>query len=954
MVAPMASGRTTLAASSFTDFGTLLRVLRHRVRLTQRELGIAVGYSEAQISRLEQRRRRPDPAVVAALFLPALRLGAEPELAARLHELAVRARNGAQPDSGPERAASPGVAHGVNAADLAAIPVPPSHHVERTAALAGLRDLLAAERRVVMSGLPGVGKTSLAAALARERTDGGAVCWVTLTAGITTSAEAVIRLIARFLVRHGHDEAAPVCGPGQVEQPLPRDEQLYLITKAMSQAGALICLDNAHLLRDEPQTRAVIEHIADSSPASFLAIGRQDLPLPGFTPFRLASLTPGEARELVGELAGPLLSAPLADTLIDRTGGSPMLIRLALGQLRPGGPGAAAVVERLEAEPGVVGYLLQATLGDLSEPSRRLISLIAIFRHPVDLLDERLIDASESLGGRYDVLAGLDELRRRQLVDHPARADLHPLVRDYCYASLLGAASGRRQLHRLAALHCERVLDDPLEASWHYLRAGDPAEAGDLLATRVADIIASGRSGPAADLAAELLAAGETTGDTERMLLIARGDLLLHTERAGEAEEAYRGALARPAPPVVRAEAAWRLAQSLLQRGKVPEALELCRSTAAGLTEDEDVLRAQLGAVRGRAHLMLSEFGEAVAAAEQACAAAGRIADVAPGVAEAVRARAYWVLGVVARLRGRPDEAVRWLRRAAAAARDAGLREVAGRALFNLGATVMERGDVGQAEQLFAEALAEARPIGDGYVTARILHTLGMVRQQAGARDQAITLFEESYALNLRMGDPLGAANSEHALALIMLSQGRTEAARALLAAILDSTEQLGERRARAYHLDSLGMVDLADGDTQNAGRHLAEAARIAAEVDNPSLRTSIDVHSALARLASGDLAGAARLAGICTKQVASAGAGLYVSVAIENAALAAFLALAAGDRAGAAASVAEMGRRASQVGDVRYGRAAQRIAAAITSSAAGPRPALAGLPRLIWVAEKR
>jgi hypothetical protein len=51
-VAPTASSRATLAASSFTDFGTLLRVLR--------QLGIAVGYSEAQISRLEQGRRAGD------------------------------------------------------------------------------------------------------------------------------------------------------------------------------------------------------------------------------------------------------------------------------------------------------------------------------------------------------------------------------------------------------------------------------------------------------------------------------------------------------------------------------------------------------------------------------------------------------------------------------------------------------------------------------------------------------------------------------------------------------------------------------------------------------------------------------------------------------------------------------------------------------------------------------
>ena len=77
----MLTRRATLSAASFSDFGTLLRVLRRRARLTQRELGLAVGYSEAQISRLEQAKRRPDPTVIAALFLPALRLGGEPDLA---------------------------------------------------------------------------------------------------------------------------------------------------------------------------------------------------------------------------------------------------------------------------------------------------------------------------------------------------------------------------------------------------------------------------------------------------------------------------------------------------------------------------------------------------------------------------------------------------------------------------------------------------------------------------------------------------------------------------------------------------------------------------------------------------------------------------------------------------------------------------------------------------------
>ena len=362
-----------------------------------------------------------------------------------------------------------------------------------------------------------------------------------------------------------------------MEQPLPRDEQLYLITKALSRSGALICLDNAHLLRAEPQTATVIEHLAGSARRrrSWPSAGKT-CRWPGFTAFRLGGLAHGEARALSARLAGPLLAPPLADALIDRTGGSPMLIRLALGQLRPGGPDPAALIDRLEAEPGVAAYLLQATLGGLTEPSRRLLSLLAVFRHPVDLLDERLIDASEALEGRYDVLAGLDELRRKQLVDHPARAGLHPLVRDYCYARLVGAAAGRRQLHRLAAAYCERVLGDPLEAGWHF-SAGRATPPTRPTCSRPGprDIAASGRSGPGRRPRRRAARRGRA-GRRRRAPAAdrARRSARCIPSGPGRPRTAYRAALARPAPRRCGPRLAWRLAQSLLQRGQVPEALE--------------------------------------------------------------------------------------------------------------------------------------------------------------------------------------------------------------------------------------------------------------------------------------------------------------------------------------------------------------------------------------------
>jgi transcriptional regulator with XRE-family HTH domain len=85
---------------AFPTFGDLLKYLRRREHLTQLELSIAVGYSEAQITRLEKNYRRPDLAAVKALFIPALHIQNEPELIARFLELAQSAHQEEAPVQG--------------------------------------------------------------------------------------------------------------------------------------------------------------------------------------------------------------------------------------------------------------------------------------------------------------------------------------------------------------------------------------------------------------------------------------------------------------------------------------------------------------------------------------------------------------------------------------------------------------------------------------------------------------------------------------------------------------------------------------------------------------------------------------------------------------------------------------------------------------------------------------
>jgi transcriptional regulator with XRE-family HTH domain len=165
----------------FVTFGQLLRYLRQRAGLTQRELSIAVGYSESQMSRLEQNQRAPDQAGLAARFVPALRIEKEPEWVARLLELgeASRAEGRAEePAPVAEAQSSPNN-----------LPTQLTSFIGRERELAEIKRLLttdfgdAAEtvRLVTLTGHGGTGKTRLAlqaAALLPSFPDG--VWWAEL------------------------------------------------------------------------------------------------------------------------------------------------------------------------------------------------------------------------------------------------------------------------------------------------------------------------------------------------------------------------------------------------------------------------------------------------------------------------------------------------------------------------------------------------------------------------------------------------------------------------------------------------------------------------------------------------------------------------------------------------------------------------------------------------------
>ncbi len=139
---------TAITPDQFSTFGDLVKHLRRQAHLTQMELAIAVGYSDAQISRIEKNQRTPDAATITALFVPALGIEQEAKWVTRLLELAKGV-----PQSDSNDLQENGTLHN--------LPHQLTSFIGREKEIAEVTDLLKTHHLVTLTGPGGTGKTRL-------------------------------------------------------------------------------------------------------------------------------------------------------------------------------------------------------------------------------------------------------------------------------------------------------------------------------------------------------------------------------------------------------------------------------------------------------------------------------------------------------------------------------------------------------------------------------------------------------------------------------------------------------------------------------------------------------------------------------------------------------------------------------------------------------------------------
>ena len=144
-----------------------------------------------------------------------------------------------------------------------------------------------------------------------------------------------------------------------------------------------------------------------------------------------------------------------------------------------------------------------------------------------------------------------------------------------------------------------------------------------------------------------------------------------------------------------------------------------------------------------------------------------------------------------------------------------------------LGVLAQRRGDYDTAHDRYQQALTIFENLGDRAGTATTHHNLGILAQRRGDYDTARKLYEQSLHIEEELGDRAGTANTYHQLGILAHDQGDYDTARKLYEQSLHIKEELGDRASTANTYHQLGMLAQRRGDYDTAHDRYQQALTI-------------------------------------------------------------------------------------------------------------------------------
>jgi predicted ATPase/Tfp pilus assembly protein PilF len=649
---------------------------------------------------------------------------------------------------------------------------------------------------VVLSGLGGVGKTRLAAEVARAvaPTLDGRVAWIQLS-------------------QAPHDTGLGIAvAMGLGITGIEPDEVAEAIVTAIGEEPALLVLDGAeaalhdldivdHLLDLAPSVRLLVTSRIAIERSRFVVvpIGGLALPDAGAAAEAVASspaveLLVDRARRAGADIAITARTAPAIARLAGRLDGMPLAIELAAPLLRVLPP--HRLLDRTDARLDAVRATIDWSHDQLEPDDRRLYRRLAVFgvpfraRHVRTFAERSLAHGLAPLGS--DLEGGLERLVAAGLVRSRPDADrLDPATGP---DDPRGTEVHEYELPALIRDDAMRRLDASGEGT-----AAMWARANDLLAL--------------CELShAELVVRARL--DLLDQLDIVHADLVAVLDQArGAGEGAF---LLRMAGALSEY---WRT------RGHLAEG-RVWLDTALRLGPSEPTAE-RARALHGAGMLAnwQSDFHRARAVLEEALAIRLAIGELAEAAATLNQ------LGLIGLDVGELEVAERHCRQGLDIRRSLGDESAIAASLNTLGGILQFGGRTDEAGALFEESVAIRRLLRDDAGCSVSLANLALVARDRGDLDAAEAMLRESRATRERLGDRQRVAVVRHNLALVLFDRGDLGGARVELEVALATARELGDRLETANALSDLGFVEAAAGERERAATLQGEALVVAARI---------------------------------------------------------------------------------------------------------------------------
>ena len=491
-----------------------------------------------------------------------------------------------------------------------------------------------------------------------------------------------------------------------------------------------------------------------------------------------------------------------------------------------------------------VEFVLEA----LDVPAAAAIDVVGrLASRSLVIVDEE--DASHA--GRYRLLDSIRAFALEALTDaglaDRARAAHTAWFAEAAGISTAGVRSGR-QAEYLSFARTERanidaalawcVAHDPLLAlgiangfGWAWVVLGDSRGAQRILTA----LDAAGDLAPALERARALLLAAWIEASTGHLELAA-SHIAAATEVADEMGDSD-----------LQARCAYYRAYVVSHHGEFRRAMELTdRSRAIYDTLDRPWDQAANSLFAARAAISAGDQARSVEAADQVQRWLGLVED------PWLHVRGEAILGELARLQHRFDEAVLHLGRAAERSRELGFQQTEAYQLTSLGRAQCQTGDYEAGSATLELAIAKAQATGDVRLAALAQVHLGRVLRGLGQVAAARAALEAATAWHRDAGGGEQAALGECLLAAMDAADHRPGAEERLVAVLADA-RQRDDAPVEVFALDALARIADAADDTrtardlcEEADRRMGAAAHFITDLD----RT--DAHEVRARRAEG------------------------------------------------------------------------------------------------------